>query len=128
MKELHKVEVYRNLHKKGVVYSIRDRKTKLVITHVSNLTLIDVKFHVNQRGRKRVLIEKRKNVHAVIQGRISSGGTSQRGRLITYNPYISNQFFLKNNPSVKVYSARQVNITNGKIKGTGLIFINGGRS
>jgi len=120
-----RVEIYRNLHKKGIVYSIRDQSSGLVIGYTSNLNLKDVKFKVNQSGRNRVLKEKRKNVHAVIQGTITSGGTSQKGRLITYNPYTSNQFFLKNNPSVKVYFADKVNITKGKIRGTGLIFIRG---
>jgi hypothetical protein len=119
-----RVEIYRNLHKKGIVYSIREQSSGLVIGHTSNLYLKDVRFKVSQSGRNRVLKEKRKNVHAVIQGTITSGGTSRKGRLITYNPYTSNQFFLKNNPSVKVYFAEQVNITKGKIKGTGLIFIN----
>lgn len=123
LKESQKVEVYRNLHKKGVVYSVRDCKTKLVVAHVSDLNLSDVKFKVNQAGRRRVLKEKRKNVHAVIQGIISSGGTSHTGRLITYNPYKSNQFVLKNNPEVKISSAKRVNIINGKIKGIGIIFI-----
>lgn len=70
-----KVEVYRNLHKNGIVYSIRDQKTKRVIGYSSNLTLKDVKFCVNQTGRERVLREKRKNVHAFIRGTIVSGGT-----------------------------------------------------
>lgn len=119
-----RVEIYRNLHKKGVVYSIRDQSSGLVIGYTSDICLKDVQFKVSQAGRQRVLREKRKNVHAVIQGTITSGGTSQRGSRITYNPYVSDQFFLKSNPSIKVYSARRLTITKGKIMGIGLIFIN----
>jgi hypothetical protein len=43
------------------------------------------------------------------------------GRLITYNPYKSNQFVLKNNPTVKVFEAKRVNIINGKIMGIGIV-------
>lgn len=123
-KSSQKVEVYRNLHKKGVVYSIRDQRTKRVIRHSSNFTLKDVKFCVNQVGRERVLREKVKNVHAFIRGTITSGGTCRSGRLITYNPYKSDQFVLKNNPQTKVVSARCINIIKGKVKGVGLIFMN----
>lgn len=119
-----RVEIYRNLHKNGVVYSIRDCKTRRVIGYTKDIVLKNVEFKVNQTGRNRVLKEKRKNVHAVIRGiPIPSGGTSHSGRLITYNPYLSNQFYLKNKPECKILRANRVTIINGRIKAEGIIFM-----
>jgi hypothetical protein len=88
-----RVEVYRNLKfKDSVVYSIRDLKSGLVLGHASNLLLSRCKFVVKQSGRTRVIKERKKNVHAWIEGsygiihagddRIFSEGTKVR-----YNPY-----------------------------------------
>ncbi len=92
------MEVYRNLKfKDQIVYSIRDKRTGLVLGHASNLLLSRCRFVVNQAGRERVLREKKKNVHAWIEGsysiihagddRIFSDGTP-----ICYNPYTNSHF------------------------------------
>ena len=93
-----RVEVYRNLKfKDRVVYSIRDVKSGLVLGHASTLLLSRCKFVVNQKGRERVLRERKKNVHAWIEGsfgivhagddRIFSKGTE-----VQYNPYLNSHF------------------------------------
>jgi len=61
-----RVFVYRNLHKNCL--SVRCVKTKRVIAYVDFILLEDCKFKVSQKGRERVLKEKRKNVHAGIEG------------------------------------------------------------
>ncbi len=63
-----KVFCYRNLHKKGNVWSVRDEATKLVVDHVESILLKDVELKVSEAGRKRVLREGRKNVHAGVKG------------------------------------------------------------
>jgi hypothetical protein len=60
------VEVYRNLHKD--CWSVRDSKTRLVISHVDEIHLHNATLVVQPAGRERVLREKRKNVHAFIKG------------------------------------------------------------
>ena len=48
----------------------------------------DVKFKVSDAGRKRVLREKKKNVHAYVQGTIGNLHTAQSSAYnVTYNPY-----------------------------------------
>lgn len=107
-----------------MVYSIRDAKSKLVIGHASEINLIDVEFKVNQKGRLKVLRDKRKNVHAVIEGYIQPNLTlTSVGRLITYNPYLYDSFVLKNDSRVRVSSAKSVFIRKEKIKAIGLLFI-----
>ena len=62
------VYVYFNLHKK--LWSVKSRKTRHVLFHAAVVLLYDCQFKVRQAGRKRVLKEKRKNVHAGISGEL----------------------------------------------------------
>lgn len=85
-----KVFVYFNLHKK--VWSIKalegpDRGR--VIQHADSVTLYDARPRVSQAGRRRVIREQRKNVHAGIVGQLmeSQWKTPERACKITYNPY-----------------------------------------
>lgn len=88
---MRRVQVYRNLHKSskagGAVYSVRDKKTRLVFNHQSFLLLQDCKFHVSDKGRARVLREKKKNVHAWIEGNVNLVGADAR---VAYEAFISN--------------------------------------
>ena len=78
------VEVYYNLHKK----CLSVRKRGLVIDHVSSILLKNAQFVVQPAGRKRVLKEKRKNVHAFVRGeRVAVASFDGKSERITYNPY-----------------------------------------
>lgn len=80
------VEVYRNLN--NGYLSIRDYKTKKVLAHAINVELQGVTFKVHQKGRERVLNEKRKNVHAFAIGRYMGNPERFTGQTrVTYNPY-----------------------------------------
>ena len=95
-----KVEVYRNLHQK--CWSVRDAKTGLVIDHKDNIHIQDATLVVRPAGRKKVLQEQRKNVHAFIRGTTSDATLSRQDYLpkliltdqITYNPYKYDSFVL----------------------------------
>lgn len=67
-----KVFVYRNLNKK--CWSIKSRGNHgvadVVIAHADRLVLSDCEYKVSQAGRKRVLEQRRKNVHAGVQGNL----------------------------------------------------------
>ena len=87
---------YFNLHK--FVFSVRNQKTRLVEHHSNTVVLTDCKFKVSQKGREKVLREKRKNVHAGIEGRLC--GFENTHDLadfteLTYNPYKYNSFVIK---------------------------------
>jgi hypothetical protein len=89
-----RVEVYFNLHKH--VFSIRDKETGLVVAHADTVTLYDARFRVSEAGRQRVLHEKRKNVHALIEGNFVGAGavledTSEAPQAY-YNPYTVDSF------------------------------------
>lgn len=89
-----KVFVYYNLRKK--VWSVKDVKTGLVIAHLNSVVIKDATFKVSEAGRQRVLKEKRKNVHAGVQGILAQEIEAdqwlldnENGRVDTtrYNPY-----------------------------------------
>ena len=87
---------YFNLHK--FLFSVRNKKTRLVEHHSDTVILKNCKFKVSQKGRERVLKEKIKNVHAGVEGVLC--GFQNRHNLtdfteLTYNPYKYNSFVIK---------------------------------
>jgi len=86
-----RVRVYRNLHTGN--FSVQCAKTGLVIARVSSIELRDVQFVVRQAGRRKVLAEKRKNVHAFVVGCVTSSAkiTDQQ---VSYNPYKMDCFYM----------------------------------
>lgn len=93
MNVVDKVFIYYNLHKK--MFSVKSLKSGLVIDHTLNLTLRNATFKVSEKGRQRVLIERRKNVHAGVVGYIDSEVLVEKLiglRCATYNPYRFSSF------------------------------------
>jgi hypothetical protein len=89
-----KIFAYRNLHYRNqVMWSLRDCKTGLVAFRKPKVYLSKVEFKVSQAGRERVLRERRKNVHAGVQGTLlinpPKGVTWLKAR---YNPYETSTF------------------------------------
>lgn len=84
-----KVKVYRNLHQKDTIWSIK--QGSLIVGHANSLYLKDVNFVVSEAGRQRVLAEKVKNVHAYVTGYITHDEQPARME-IYYNPYAVDSF------------------------------------
>ena len=99
MHELYgkRVRIYFNLHKK--VWSIKDKKTNLVLGWTDKIRLIDCEFKVYESGRQRVLKERKKNVHAYVDGTVSNNFYISRfthvAAKFTYNPYKYDSFVVK---------------------------------
>ena len=91
---MEKIEVYWNLHKH--CFSVRLCKTGRVIAHAKAVDIKDAKFVVRQSGRRKVLQEKKKNVHAFVRGYLAPMGfpLSEIGQhgYATYNPYKYDSF------------------------------------
>ena len=62
------VYVYRNLNRKGIIFSVRCNKTGLLIDRQPTVILKDPLFLVSKSGRHRVLVNQVRNVHAGIKG------------------------------------------------------------
>jgi hypothetical protein len=87
------VFVYWNLHKQ--MWSVRDQATKKVILHLPSMILQNCAFKVSEAGRRRVIREGRKNVHAGIIGDLieaTLSSTDKEGKPIYYNPYKQSTF------------------------------------
>lgn len=99
-----RVRVYKNLHRN--CYSIlrkyydpdKKKYSWLVWNYLFEMTLLDPKFVVREGGRRRVIKEQKKNVHAFIEGTLSdekppkfSATTNPR---LKYDPYKSGHFHL----------------------------------
>lgn len=120
-----RVEVYRNLKfRDKVVYSVRDANTGLVLGHASNLLLGTCKFVVKQTGRERVLREKKKNVHAWIEGsfgivHVGDDKIFSEGIGVSYNPY-TNSEFERMDCGAPIYKASLVYIEDGFVTASGV--------
>lgn len=128
--------VYRNLNKKGHVYSLRALEGEhagKVIGYSSSFWMDDVVFKVSETGRQRTLREKRKNVHAGMVGRIAildhyeprlatieaTGMETTKSRMVQigYNPLLAKTFFLKKDwTRPPVYNAASVHVHNSMVK------------
>lgn len=107
-----KVDVYFNLRKK--VFSIRHKGK--VIKHLDKVCLKDCEFVVSEKGRQRVLREKRKNVHAVVRGTLIKRVPDVLKKEITYNPYVMKTFCLKSSGK-SIYHAKHVKLVSNGEKG-----------
>lgn len=120
---MKKVFVYWNLHKH--CWSVRDCKTRKVILHLPELSLSDCVFKVSEAGRQRVLREKRKNVHAGVEGYMAEyyqPKVSRSNYPVYYNPYKQETFTCDGRP---VKSAIVVNLHSDKtVTAVGLDFLN----
>lgn len=91
-----KTYVYFNLHKH--VWSVMVRG--LVKRHSEFVCIRDAEFVVRAAGHRKVLEEKRKNVHAFVRGQdvthVPFGGVATGERVqISYNPYKGAHFYRK---------------------------------
>ena len=112
-----KVRIYRNL--KNDLLSIQDYKTSRILGHCSSAYLVDTTFVVRPGGRRLVLKERQKNVHAFAVGtldwvegfspylgrilsRVKEGGSADiaAGTRVRYNPYQMETFCRENGDPV----------------------------
>lgn len=100
------VKVYKNLHN-GMLSVKQDG---LVVAHVDSITLKNPSFKVSQSGRNRVILEKKKNVHAFICGFVESINVESKTKkqAISYNPYKHDFFYFKADERPATLSSEQM--------------------
>ena len=105
LREVQKVFVYRNIRQK--CWSVRDCKTRRVVAHLDQLSLNGATFKVSEAGRQRVLQEKKKNVHAGVEGIFCSQGQvsllmfHETYSEIKYDPYKRGDFYYRNGRAIR---------------------------
>lgn len=95
-------EVYFNIRRK--VFSIKQGGK--VVRHASKVCMKCCDFRVSDLGRRRVIKEQRKNVHAKVYGEIVDEQW-EGGRAATYNPYRDMTFVYRDDGS-PVFKADRV--------------------
>ena len=109
-----KVDVYRNLN--SDCWSVRQGAR--VVCHTDYITLQNCEFVVQPAGRRRVLIEQKKNVPAFVRGYLCSPRESDytpafSWDYVKYIPYKSDSFVFDESPiadNIKVKKARFVDM------------------
>ena len=130
-----RVRVYWNLHKD--CYSIIDWEPRSSSygrliedrPHRPEVWLKDVKFIVQPAGRRRVLKENRKNVHAYLEGQLGVGaapGIWSDTKWVSYNPYFMTTF--QDSDSDPIRAARYIVGKTDKNSGKALLYATVGRS
>jgi len=100
------VQVYRNLrYRHKTIWSVRSKKSRLVVARLTVVAVKAAQFKVSEKGRSRVLKEKRKNVHAFVEGSWIRDKNSldnllmlkKQGKMkqVSYNPYKGGNFVEK---------------------------------
>jgi len=112
-----KVRVYRNLHKKCFSVQEKTEKGWRVKRHATSIVLKNASFRVSEAGRKRVLKEKRKNVHAFIEGYEIKNSTQKHKCevCVSYNPYKCDHFETNSHDPVFFARLAHVNLSGCKI-------------
>lgn len=87
------VRVYRNLHKG----CLSVRQGTIVRCHADNVVLKNARFIVSENGRQKVIKEKKKNVHAFVEGYVVHARDTDwvddyHWYEMTYNPYKTKGF------------------------------------
>ena len=97
-----RVRVYWNLHKK--TFSVLDwtgDKGRLY-KYTEAIVLLNCKFVVQPAGQARVRKEKKKFVHAFVEGDICTEPTRYQSELVSYNPYFTDGFVNESGDTRKV--------------------------
>jgi hypothetical protein len=100
-----RVEVFRNLHQEGVVWSVRvevDPGRWLTLAHSENVLVKDAEFVVQPAGHQKVIDTQAKDIHAFVRGTLVVDPVEARRHLhrfarqkpvqVYYNPYRVDKF------------------------------------
>lgn len=101
------VDVYRCLNRKGHTFSIR--QNGYVVAHTTDISLLEVVFHVNYSGKVRANKTMQRNVHAYLTGKINTSVVAPLDIRITYNPFNDMGFHVKGTNCV-LSEVKMVNI------------------
>lgn len=114
-----KVMVYYNLHKHTFSVTLKGK----VILHADYVRLRDVEFRVREGGKRKVRVEKNKNVHAFVIGELLDFSqypcknipSEPNNKIVTYNPYKYDSFVYKDSEE-PVFKVKEVDMINSKNK------------
>lgn len=89
--EKQPVMLYRNLTRKGRIYSLK--QNGLVVAHTTAICLKDVTFVINKAGKQSAIKTKIRNVHAFVKGYVTPNGMGTTAKVndlpvvVKYDPF-----------------------------------------
>lgn len=97
--------IYRNLQNGRMSLQVKSSKNWKVVGHVLDCVLENVKFHVIESTRQRVLSQQRRTVHAWGQGMLIGIDNPDIYAPIdlTYNPFLSDRFLERGTENRIIY-------------------------
>lgn len=112
------IRVYRNLNRTlGKEKGFWSVKQGVVRFHCTQIFLKNVTFPVNERVRLEVVRDKKKQVHAYVEGFITDRPTYYDGyEAITYNPYENKKFVCCRGEVKAAEACMLVRLSDGKMK------------
>lgn len=112
------IRVYRNLNRKfGKEKGFWSVKQGVVRFHCTQIFLKNVTFPVNERVRLEVVRDKKKQVHAYVEGFITDRPTYYDGyEAITYNPYENKKFVCCSGEVKAAEACMLVRLSDGKMR------------
>ena len=109
-----RVRVYRNLRNNLLSVQSKVKGSWLVVGHVESLLLYDAEFKVSEAGRKRVIEQKRKNVHAFVYGELADIDTDVvLPTKAFYNPYKYKTFVTESLGRVEAVNCASISAIKG---------------
>lgn len=92
------VRVYRNLNH----HCLSVKQNGIVQCHAQNVILENVTFIISKKSQNRVRVEKRKNVHAFVQGMVIAQNPTLKQSWVElyYNPYTCESFIEKHTKAI----------------------------
>lgn len=111
-----RVRIYRNLHNGLMSVQAKVNGNWRVVGHTSNIDLRDVTFKVSEAGRKRVIQNARKTVHAYLVGTVTEFYLYDCSEMwiVSYNPKKAPQFYIVANQR-HIYAANYCSIRDCKV-------------
>jgi hypothetical protein len=112
------IRCYRNLNRKfGKEKGFWSVKQGVVRFHCTQIFLKNVTFPVNERVRLEVVRDKKKQVHAYVEGFITDRPTYYDGyEAITYNPYENKKFVCRRGEVKAAEACMLVRLSDGKMR------------
>lgn len=101
-----RIRVYRNLNRNCLSVTYRGK----VVGYIDEIQLEGVRFVVSQAGRRRAVAERRRNVHARVEGTLAVWCSRKPRKRCTYNPFRYESFVARSNAQ-PIYFARSCRVS-----------------
>ena len=111
-----RIRIYRNLNNGRMSIQQKPERSWLVTGHVTDCIIRDVRFHISESGRQRVINDRRKNVHAWGEGILIAQAEPDIFAPVelAYDPY-TNRSFIQRGTSHAIAACRYLVVRGNRV-------------